>query len=422
MSNLILAMRAAHHIRTLHILTSLERRGAETFAVQLIDRLSRGVFKPAIWTIEPYESQRYLIPSRTPVFALRAGKSILPLAVRRLRHLLGVCQEYQPHIIHCHGGRGLKYVIPMKAIWAAQAYVYTKIGSVHPWLDPVPKRLFYGALFERLNAIVAVGEQIRREVEVTFHPRRPRLLTIYTGRDVAPFAAVTPDVARQMRAELALDDTDICLMTVGSLSWEKAPQLLLRLFARMVATDPRLKLVFVGEGPLQLELEADAVRDGLGERVRFLGVRRDVPRVLSAADIFVLPSVTEGLPGVLIEAGMAGLPAVAFRIGAVEEVLNDEETGFVAPPGNAEAFGERVLRLARDPGLRRRMGGEALIRCRRDFDIRRSVERHEALFLELLERSNQRAVARWRRSARVRSPSPAGPADGIGPARTQVRS
>jgi len=171
---------------------------------------------------------------------------------------------------------------------------------------------------------------------------------------------------------------------VGSLSWEKAPQMLVRLFSRLVTEHPRLKLFFVGEGPLETELRAEVTRRGLGESVRLLGRRHDVPRLLAGADIFLLPSVTEGLPGVLIEAGMAGRPAVAFNVGAVEEVLTDGETGFVVPPADLEVFGARVLRLARDPELRGRMGGEALLRCRRDFDIRRSVARHEALFQGLM--------------------------------------
>lgn len=379
----------APRIRTLHILTSLNRRGAETFAVLLVDRLSREAFDPAIWTIRPPDRGPYLVPHHTPVLRSKGGRSWYH-ALLDLKETVGT---YQPHLIQCHGGRALKYAMMLKPFWRAQAYVYTKIGSVHPWLDHRLRHRFYAHLFEQVDAIVAVGEQVRREVETEFHPRRPRLLTIYTGREVKPFLEVTPEVAARSRSELGLDPSDVCLMSVGSLSWEKNPKSLLRLFSELAAADPRLKLVFVGEGPLEPELRQQAGRDGVTGRVRFLGVRSDVPALLSGADIFVLSSTTEGLPGVLIEAGMAGLPAVAFGVGSVAEVIKDGVTGFVVPPGDEAQFRARVVELARHTDRRRRMAQEALRFCRREFDIERSVKRHEVLFTELLHASAAHASA-----------------------------
>jgi glycosyltransferase involved in cell wall biosynthesis len=296
-------------------------------------------------------------------------------------------RDYQPDLIHCHGGRALKYAMLVRPFWRARAYVYTKIGSVHPWLDPPLKRRLYGFFFEQVDAIVAVGDQVRREVETTFAPRHPRLLTINTGREVAPFEQITPEGAARTRAELGLDPTNVCLMSVGSLSWEKDPMLLLRVFMEIVREHPQVRLVFVGEGPLRSELEQQTARAGIQNHVRFLGVRSDVPQLLSAADIFAVPSITEGLPGVLIEAGMAGLPAVAFDVGSVEDILKDGVTGFVVPERDSTLFARRLVEMICAPDLRRTMGNEALRLCRHDFDIQLSVRRHEVLFDELTKRS-----------------------------------
>jgi glycosyltransferase involved in cell wall biosynthesis len=372
-------------IRTLHLLTSLNRRGAETFAIQLVERLSRDRFLPAIWTVSPPGplGGQYLTPQATAVLS-RAAARREPGMVATLAHLVGVLRAWKPHIVQCHGGRALKYGMLAKPFHRRCAYVYTKIGSVHPWLDPLHKRLLYGYLFEQLDAIIAVGEQVMEEVEASFHPRRPRLLTIHTGRDVTTFAEITPEMAAEKRAELGMDKDDLCLMSVGSLSWEKNPQALLRVLAAVLPQVPRARLVYVGGGPLAGDLRKQADREGVADKVRFTGVRHDVPALLHAADVFLLPSLTEGLPGVLIEAGMAGLPAVATRVGSVQNILRDGETGFVVPVRDEQAFVAMTLRLLGDQQLRQRLGGQAMEFCRRDFDIRRSVQRHESLFLELV--------------------------------------
>lgn len=377
-------MDGPERIRTLHILTSLNRRGAETFAVQMIDRLSRDRFSPAIWTTKPAHSQDALVPERTPLLSDGAVVPSPLIQARSFLDLIRVLKTVQPHLVQCHGGRALKYALAASPFWRPAATVYNKILSIHPHLDHPARRVLYGYLFERVDAIVAVGEQVRRELKDEFRLRRPRLVTISNGRDVGPFARVAPEDVLEVRRALGLQPEDVCLMAVGSLAWEKDPHFALRLLAEILPAHPTLRLVFVGEGPLEEALGKQAVTLAVDERVRFLGVRHDVPRLLFAADIVILPSITEGLPGVLIEAGMAGRPAVAYGVGAVADVLVDGVTGFVVTPGDAATFQQRVRQLIRDSHLRQTMGQEALTRCRRDFDIEASVRKYEALFSELV--------------------------------------
>lgn len=381
-------------VRTLHILTSLDRGGAETFAVQMIDRLDRDRFAPAIWTTRPPATGYPLEPLRTSVLSSHdSGSGHDGGTARSLRELLSVLRRVKPHLVQCHGGRALKHAMAVKPLWRAPAYVYNKILSIHPALDSPVKRFLYSFLFEQVDAIVAVGEQVRREVEDAFHPRRPVLLTISNGRDVVPFRSVSPEATEQARRELGLGPGEVCLMFVGRLAWEKDPQSLLRLCADLAPIYPAHKFVLVGGGPLEPDLKQEAVRLGITDRVRFTGVRRDVPTLMSAADLVLLPSVTEGLPGVLIEAGMAGRPAVAYRIAAVEDVLIDGVTGFVVSPGDTEMFKQRVLHLMRHPELRSEMGDQARRRCRRDFDIEASVKRYEDLFHTLVDGARSRDAA-----------------------------
>ncbi len=369
-------------IRTLHLVTSLERRGAEVCAVTLTDRLARDRFQPAIWSVSPVPVTPPLQPARTPVYArIGTGRSGGSAA---LVHLLAVLREVRPDVIHCHGGRTLKYAIAARTIWRAKAYVYTKIGSIHPWLDAPWRRVIYRAIFERMDAIIAVGDTLRREVADDLSLARPRLVTIMTGVDSAPYDALTPTQVSHVRAQLGLAPADIVLMMVGSLSWEKDPSAALRVIATLASEHPFLKLVYVGDGPLASRLEREVEDAGLRRRVKFLGVRSDVPLLLVASDIVLLTSRTEGLPGVLIEAGMAGRPVVAVDVGAVREVITDGVTGWIVPAGAPSLFAHRVREMVRGAGLRAQMGAAAREYCRRAFGIDRYVRDHENLFADLV--------------------------------------
>lgn len=378
---------ASDHIRTLHILDSMDRRGAETFAVQMIDRLDRSRFAPHIWTTRPTASQNPLTPARTPVLS-RHGPGRWP-TVRSMMELVGVIRTVRPQIIQCHGARPLKYAVAVKPLGRSPAYVYNKILSIHPVLDHPVKRILYRIFFEQVDAVVAVGEQIRREVETAFRPRRPRLLTINNGRSVGVFASVTAAEREERRREMALTSDRVCLMAVGNLSWEKDPHYLVQLCAELI-TDHRVMLIFVGYGPMEAGLRADVERLRLSQHVRFLGVRSDIPQLLAAADILLLPSAVEGLPGTLIEAGMAGRPAVAFRVGAVDDVLVDGVTGFTVPFRDTDLFRRRTVELISDAETRVRMGAAAMVRCRTEFDIERSVKQYEALFIDLVAQAQRR--------------------------------
>jgi glycosyltransferase involved in cell wall biosynthesis len=376
-------------IRTLHLISSLHRRGAQVCAALLVDRLSRDGFQPTVWAIDPGLPSGGIVPARTLVLSPQAEGGMGFRRYRAFSSLVGALRTLRPHIVHAHGGRALKYAVATKPFWRPRAYVYTKIGSIRPWLDHPLKRRFYRILFENVDIIISVADALRQEIEITFRPVRPRLTMIHTGVDPRPFAEITPSHVAEKRAELGLEPTDVCLMMVGSLSWEKNPQLLIALLGEMAVEYPGLRLLFVGEGPLEPALRREALGAGLQERICFLGVRGDVAELLSAADIIVLCSHTEGLPGVLIEAGMANRPVVAFDVGAVNEVVVDGVSGFLVPAGNRTMLKERILRLVREPVLRAVMGREACRRCRAKFDVHRYIEQHETLFRELVRRSDQ---------------------------------
>jgi glycosyltransferase involved in cell wall biosynthesis len=167
------------------------------------------------------------------------------------------------------------------------------------------------------------------------------------------------------------------LLFVGRPSVWKGFPFLIEAFARLRAERPDLRLTVVGDGPERREQEARVRAQGLGDAVVFTGYQsqKQVADWLGKADALVLPSLIEGVPVVLMEAGAAGLPVVATNVGGVSELVRDGVSGFLVPPGSAEVLLPPLRALLDDPELRARMGGAGREAVARDFDATREAGR-----------------------------------------------
>ena len=164
---------------------------------------------------------------------------------------------------------------------------------------------------------------------------------------------------------------------------------MLRGFAKVHARHPTAVLLLAGRGPLQGETESLARELDIADRVRFLGVRHDIPELMCAADAYVMSSAWEGMPVVLLEAAASALPIVATSVGGNHEVVCHEESGFMVPARDPEALGMVMLRLMELPETqRRRMGDHGRAHVRSQYGLTRVVERWEALYSEVLARNS----------------------------------
>jgi glycosyltransferase involved in cell wall biosynthesis len=185
------------------------------------------------------------------------------------------------------------------------------------------------------------------------------------------------------RNGLGLAAADIILVSIGSLSPEKNQIELLNLVNEL--GDNSLHLLLAGDGQLRPNLLAATRKLQLQNRVHFLGMQPDIAPILAAADIFVLPSKSEGLPGVLIEAGLAGLPAVAYDVGGVKEVISVDTTGIIVPARDHQGFKSAVISLLGNAEKRRQMGSIARQTYPDRFDIEVIARQYEALCFKLLQ-------------------------------------
>jgi glycosyltransferase involved in cell wall biosynthesis len=367
-------------VRVLHVVATNGRRGAETFARDLI-RATEG----------PDLDQHVAVVRGSQVGALEFGvpttllgppgggpRSVLhPLRAEALRRLL---VRLRPHVVLAHGGEALKHAVLARGGLRCPI-VYRKIGETLPWARRGIRRALHRALLRRASAVVIVAEALRAELQELYRVPPQRVVHIPNGVDPGRLRPTrSPDV---VRGELGVGVGDALLTSVIALVWEKDPLSHLAAGAQVLSRRPQARFLLVGDGPLRARVEEEARRREVGDRILVLGSRADVPDLLGASDLLLLASARgEGAPGCLIEAGMLGVPAVSYAVAGVSEVVLDGRTGLLARAGDLDALVRLALDLLADEGRRRTLGEEARAWCGQAFDIRTVAPR----YLDVYER------------------------------------
>jgi glycosyltransferase involved in cell wall biosynthesis len=237
--------------------------------------------------------------------------------------------------------------------------------------------------YGRNDHVFAVSDQVRDSIRLPRGIRwrhMPPVETLHHGPDPALLerAAASSDA----RAELTDDPEVLVVGTVANLKAHKGIDVLLEAVPLVLRDVPRARFVVVGQGPLEADLRARAAAMGLNGAVRFTGFREDAARLAGAFDVFVLPSLHEGLPIALLEAMSLGRPPVVTPVGGVPEVVHHGRDALVVPPSQPAALAEALVGILRDPAMRARLGANAARRAA-DFDIRTAVRRMEDVWMEL---------------------------------------
>lgn len=388
-------------IRVARVITRLNIGGPSIQAARLTTALDTHGFTTRLLHGRLGDSEgdmSYLVPSQ-------ADRRFIPALCRPLspiddlRALVTLYREFRafrPSIVHTHMAKA-----GMIGRLAALAYNLTRGSSprakvVHTYhghvLDGYFSR-FMTAVFitiERALAtisdrIVAISPAIRQELIETYRiGAAPSYRVVPLGFDLAPFAAVDDAARQQARRTLDLPAEVPVVSTVGRLTAIKQHGLFLDAIKRVLATHPTTIALVAGGGELDGDIRSRAASLGIGDRVRMLGWRRDLPTIYAATDVFLLTSRNEGTPVALIEAMASGVPGVSTAVGGVGDVIGGPETGRAVPFGDAEALARSIDELLTDPAKRREMGQRARARVLARYDIGRLVDDIAALYRELL--------------------------------------
>lgn len=353
--------------------------------VMTLARGLRGEFDVSVLcaSIDPRharELDRLGVPVITVPFAR------LPSPLADLRALITAAAEMRRHrfdVVHTH----MSKAVLVGATAARLTRVPLVINTAHnlgflALPNPALRALFW--IYDKMlfwaccDVIVTVSESVRAGVVRGRIASDGKVVAIANGIDPDRFN-VPPEVRRDTRTLLSGSDGPL-IVTVARLVWFKGLDTLIDAVPALLARHPRARIAIVGDGPLREILEARADALGLADRIVFLGERRDVPEILAAADIFVLPSVSEGMPISILEAMAASRPVVATRVGGVPDLVSEDETGIVVPARDPEALSAALIRLADDPALAGGMGAAGRQRLDASFSAQAMVTRTAVLY------------------------------------------
>ncbi len=371
-------------IRVLHVLATLLPGGSEISVLRLVSALdpARHLVRVAWLRGEPVLADDFRA----------AGVEVVPMGMRAkfdpacLMRLRRYVARERIDVVHTHmdvadfygalAGRlgGARCVVATKH--APDEFRTRRTWKRYPFL--VLERLAY----EMEDAVIVVSEGLASFLEKAVRLPRRKMVVIGHGIDGVFSAGPRPEARRAP----GLPPFDPLLGAVGRLSPEKGHVVLLRALPQIVAAFPRAGLVLLGDGRSRPELEAEAHRLGIADRIVFLGYRRDVPALLAALDLFVQPSLYEGFGISLLEAMAAGLPIVASRVGGIPELVQDGTTGLLVPPQDPTALASAAVRLLRDRDEAGRLGAAAALRARERYSLRAVAARVDGLYRDILGR------------------------------------
>jgi glycosyltransferase involved in cell wall biosynthesis len=278
------------------------------------------------------------------------------------------CRRWRPDVIHTQLSRADWIGRPLAR--ALGVPVLSTIHNVHSRMydaEFTPFAARFGRACDRWSAtfvtrFVAVSTGVQRDLEAA-GVRPDRIVVIHNGLNVDRRPAADPrDLVRRV---WGVTSADIVIGTVALFKAQKGLSFLVEAARIATAVNPRLRFVHIGDGPLRDEVARQIEVAGLGDRFRLLDRVPDPMRLLSGLDVFVLPSIWEGLPIALLEAMAAGLPAVGTAVSGIEDVIEHNRSGLLVPPADACALADAILRVASDPPLRSRLAEAALARVAR---------------------------------------------------------
>lgn len=272
---------------------------------------------------------------------------------------------------------------------ARLAGVPVRVGTHHGYIEGSLKRLawLHGRLTNsRLcSAMVAVSEQVRVYAANREGASEEKLVVIENGIEPLRMNKLSEADRNALRAQIGAPNGAVLLLTVGRLTVQKGHTVLLDAITQLKPSEPRTFFAFAGDGPLRTELEQKAQQLEIADHVRFLGVRNDVNELLLAADIFVQPSLWEGLSLALLEALLAGLPVLATRVEGVVDVVEDGESALLVPPKDANALAAAIERLLSDENLRQRLAQAGRQRAQARYSVERMGRAYEDLLRKLVK-------------------------------------
>jgi glycosyltransferase EpsF len=382
-----------HDLKVLHLIHGLNRGGIETWLISMLREISRDTcamdFCCKGSDVGVLSDMAEKLGAR--IFHCPLGFNH-PKFAQQLTEILST-QKYT--VLHNH-----VEVYSGFPVWIAQRLGIPTITMFHNTQFPAQDRLtqlpvlrqlrsLYGAVSIRYalkhsEFITASSQAILDSLPITKAQLDGRSRVWYTGVTIADLKGATDKIA--FRRSLGWKEDTPIVLHVGRFAEQKNHVGLLKIFEKVRQQIPAAKLLMVGVGPLQTQIEAIASNHGLMDSVRFLGGRDDVPLIMSLCDVFLFPSLHEGFGLVAIEASAAGLPVVGSRISGLLEAVSDGKTGLLHDVSDIEGMATSVVHLLKDPHYAKSLAQAGREQVIQNFSIPYSANRLLEMYQEVLSR------------------------------------
>jgi glycosyltransferase involved in cell wall biosynthesis len=305
-------------------------------------------------------------------------------------------RSFRPGVVHTHSGKaGLLGRMAAHAL-RVPAIVHTVHGApFHPYQSRGSQAVFRGCerfAARRCDALVSVADAMTDLlVEANVAPRE-KFTTVYSGIEVEPFLEADRHRAR-VRRQLGYGDEHVVVGKVARLFHLKGHEYVVLAAKQVIAAQPNVRFLFVGDGLLSEQIREHVRRAHLESYFQFTGlvVPEQIPELLSAMDLVVHASLREGLARVLPQALIAGKPVISYDVDGAREVVIPDQTGILLPPMSIDSLAEGICRLAADPALRNRLGAEGRQRFTDRFRHEHMTRQLRALYQRILSGKCQSA-------------------------------
>lgn len=369
-------------LRVLHVIDRMQVGGTEVGILKVINGLGHECFEHRICTIRGYDESF----SRSGGFdgqlyvagRLDSGFQFL------LGRLARIMRKYRPDIVHSRNWGAIE-AMPAARLSGVPVKIHSEHGYEIDMLEGLPKRrrLLRRCAYAAADAVFTVTEELR-----TYHARQAwipveRIRVLSNGVNTSRFVRRSSERG-ETRQRLGLDDKSVVIGSVGRLVPIKDHTTLLKAAEILIERGMSVQVLLVGSGPeLAKHQEYVAASPRLSGRVVFAGVASDVAPLLNAMDIFVLPSLSEGMSNTLLEAMASSLPVAATRVGGNPELIEDGHSGCLFEPGNVMALAAILERMGRDAIVRQEIGQAARQRVVDHFSLQGMIDSYRTLYVEL---------------------------------------
>lgn len=363
------------------MVTERQYRGAQVFAAELSSLLAESGHE--VLFVGLYATKENILYAKGAENIDLGGKKNAFNTTLFLK-LLKLIKKAKPDILQANGSDTLKYAVLAKTLYPKLNIVYRNISMVSAWAKQASvKRRVNRLLFKKVDRVTSVGMESMEDLVKTYG--YPLVKTRMIRRGI-PELKYDPVAARKkIISEFSFPQTDLILAHIGQFSPEKNHFFLIESFEKILAHDHHVRLLFIGEGKKYQEIREHVTQKNLDKHILFAGYRQNVQELLAGSDLFVLGSTIEGVPGVVLEAAIQSLPAVAVNVGGVGEVVKNGQTGILLDKHDTGDFSKAVISLLENDTLRKSLGENAKKFVQENYSLQNCLTQFESLYEDILK-------------------------------------